>query len=305
MIKGRCKKCGKTLHIEEEITDLTCMYCGAKLRSQDLLPADVECDPKAADSHFSYAERHIVDCVIKQRGILQHFNRLEYIPSFSKYIAACGKVFDELNTAAILDMSRRDEFIRTLIDKLISGLEADWQTDPKWSKKKNQNEIIDRDKMVIAIYLVPMVGKLGYSVSDDFNNTLQKIWVEKYPKHIFRVGSYDKIISSYEAKLKLCFITTAVCENSGKPDDCYELTTLRSFRDNWLAFTPGGTELIHEYYNIAPCLVTCMELTDRDYQGINDKYIRPCIADIENGDMASCRDRYVEMVRNLKRKYLA
>lgn len=304
MIKGKCKKCGKTLQIEDGLLAFSCMYCGSKLRSQDLLVTDIDSDPAEADRHFKYAMDHIVDCVVKQRGILQQFNRIDYIPSFAKYLAACGKVFDELNTAALFDSSRRDEFINTLVNQLISGLEANWQQEPNWNKKQAQKEIIDRDKMVIAIYLVPMVGKLGYSISDDFNNTLQKTWVEKYPKHIFHVGSYDKITGSYEAKLKLCFITTAVCENSGKSDDCYELTTLRSFRDNWLASSDGGAELIREYYNIAPSIVTCMELTDGDYQGINDKYIRPCIADIEAGDMVSCRDRYVDMVRSLKRKYL-
>jgi len=163
MIKGRCKKCGKVLHLEEDIAEFTCMYCGAKLRSDDLLPADMEQNPAEADRHFQYAERHILDCVLKHRDILKHFNRVEYIPSFSKYIAACGKVFDELNAAAMLNTDRRDEFIDTLVNKLISGLEADWQTAPNWDKKKVQNEIIERDKMVIAIYLVPMVGKLSAS----------------------------------------------------------------------------------------------------------------------------------------------
>ena len=45
----------------------------------------------------------------------------------------------------------------------------------------------------------------------------------------------------------LCFITTAVCKYLGKPDDCFELTALRDFRDNWLAEQAGGAEEIHEY----------------------------------------------------------
>ncbi len=305
MIKGRCKKCGKTLHIEEDVATFSCMYCNVKLRPQDLLPADMECDPQEADRHFDYADRHILDCVIGQRGILQHFNRLEYIPSFSKYLTACGKVFDELNTAALLDINRRNDFITILVDKLITGLEADWQTQPNWNKKSVQKEIIDRDKLLIAIYLVPMVGKLAFTISEDFNKALQNAWAEKYPKHTFQIGSYDKITDAYDAKLKLCFITTAVCENTGKPDDCYELTCLRDFRDNWLASSEGGRELIERYYDIAPAIVTCMELTDRNYQSINDKYIKPCIRDIEQGNMISCRNRYIDMVKSLERKYLS
>ena len=47
-------------------------------------------------------------------------------------------------------------------------------------------------------------------------------------------------------KHKGCFLTTAVCEYLGKADDCEELTTLRDYRDQWLAKQPGGVELIEE-----------------------------------------------------------
>lgn len=36
---------------------------------------------------------------------------------------------------------------------------------------------------------------------------------------------------------KFCYITTAVCETFGKPDDCYELRLLRTYRDGYLAGT--------------------------------------------------------------------
>ena len=48
-------------------------------------------------------------------------------------------------------------------------------------------------------------------------------------------------------KHKGCFLTTAVCEYLGKADDCEELTTLRAYRDEWLAKQSGGVELIEEY----------------------------------------------------------
>lgn len=305
MINGKCKKCGKDLQIDEELTVFSCMYCGARLSRQELLITDTKSDPTAADRHFRYASDYVVGCVTKHRGILQHFNRMEYVPSFAKYVASCGKVFDELNCAVLLDNSRRDIFIDSLVNKLISGIEADWETNPSWGKKSEQKKIIDSDKMIIAIYLIPMVGKLGYSISDDFNNRLQKTWVSRYPKYNFQIGSYDKIIEAYDAKLKLCYITTAVCRSSGKADNCYELETLRSFRDNWLAFSDGGAELIREYYDIAPAIVTCMELTGGDYQQINNRYIQPCISDIEAGNMIACRDRYVLMVHDLKNQYLS
>ena len=52
-----------------------------------------------------------------------------------------------------------------------------------------------------------------------------------------------------------CYITTAICEEFGKPDDCYELTSFRNFRDTWLKQQPGGQNLIAQYYKTAPTIV--------------------------------------------------
>lgn len=52
-----------------------------------------------------------------------------------------------------------------------------------------------------------------------------------------------------------CFLTTACCQHRGLPDDCYELTTLRNFRDTHLMKTEEGRSLVEEYYKIAPAIV--------------------------------------------------
>ena len=41
-----------------------------------------------------------------------------------------------------------------------------------------------------------------------------------------------------------CFITTACCDVLGLDDDCFELRTLRRYRDDVLAKQPGGAALI-------------------------------------------------------------
>lgn len=52
-----------------------------------------------------------------------------------------------------------------------------------------------------------------------------------------------------------CFLTTAACGTVGLADDCWELRTLRRFRDGWLKFQPGGKQDIETYYNTAPGIV--------------------------------------------------
>lgn len=54
---------------------------------------------------------------------------------------------------------------------------------------------------------------------------------------------------------KGCFLTTACCDVLGLPDDCFELRTLRHYRDETLAAMPGGNAAIVAYYSIAPSIL--------------------------------------------------
>lgn len=103
-----------------------------------------------------------------------------------------------------------------------------------------------------------------------------------------------------------CFVTTAVCDSFGKADDCYELTAFRKFRDGWLSVQPDGKSLIAEYYAIAPRIVANINrLTDaaQIYKSIWQKYLEPCLRFIERGDNLSCKNKYIDMIRELKRIY--
>ncbi|MBR0261741.1 MAG: hypothetical protein IJQ85_08115 [Selenomonadaceae bacterium] len=103
-----------------------------------------------------------------------------------------------------------------------------------------------------------------------------------------------------------CFVTTAVCGSFNKPDDCYELTAFRKFRDTWLAAQPDGKSLIAEYYAIAPRIVANINsLADakKIYKNIWQEYLEPCLNFIKRGDNLSCKNKYVEMVRELKKIY--
>ena len=51
-----------------------------------------------------------------------------------------------------------------------------------------------------------------------------------------------------------CFLTTAACEIIGLEDDCWELQSLRRFRDNWLQQQPDGVQDIAQYYAQAPAI---------------------------------------------------
>lgn len=99
-----------------------------------------------------------------------------------------------------------------------------------------------------------------------------------------------------------CYITTATCEEYGKPDDCYELTAFRKFRDSWLQFQPDGKQLIARYYKTAPIVVEWInKQSNRSeiYHRLNNEYLSKCLSYIENGKYEECKRKYVDMMQYL------
>lgn len=113
------------------------------------------------------------------------------------------------------------------------------------------------------------------------------------------IGKHIPIVGHFVSG---CYITTATCKEYGKPDDCYELTTFRDFRDNWLIHQPDGNELIDRYYKTAPAVVELINNQKNRteiYRHINDTYLAKCLAYIENGENEKCKDLYVDMMEYL------
>ena len=99
-----------------------------------------------------------------------------------------------------------------------------------------------------------------------------------------------------------CYITTATLESTGEADDGETLSALREFRDNVLAKTPEGQELIAQYELEAPLIVEALDqLPNRKgvYKALHDEYIAPAVAAAKSGAKEEALSRYAEMVTGL------
>lgn len=100
-----------------------------------------------------------------------------------------------------------------------------------------------------------------------------------------------------------CYITTAVCESMGMPDDCKILTTLRRFRDTFMHGDESRTQLVREYYDSAPTLVefilACEDASAR-LALLFTRYIKPAVEAIEAGDNFGALVLYKAMVADVK-----
>ncbi len=105
-----------------------------------------------------------------------------------------------------------------------------------------------------------------------------------------------------------CFITTATLTSLGKSDNCAELEAFRNFRDKWLLLQPDGTQLISEYYAIAPQIVAKIDLSpDRIniYRDLWANHLKPCLNLLTEGRFVDVKILYQGVITDLKNRFLS
>ena len=104
--------------------------------------------------------------------------------------------------------------------------------------------------------------------------------------------------SGYSSSSTGCFLTTACCEYKGLPDNCHELTVMRSFRDHYLKKKEYGVEMIKQYYDRAPKIVDRIYKSDRKTEICEYIYSQICkLVDLyENEKYDDIAARYLTMM---------
>lgn len=103
-----------------------------------------------------------------------------------------------------------------------------------------------------------------------------------------------------------CFLTSACTAARGLSDDCHELTTLRTYRDNWLKQQPDGVTLIAHYYEVAPKIVEAIDkLANRleIWEDVYNNLVIPCVEMIEKGENHKALALYQQTTMQLADTY--
>lgn len=216
------------------------------------------------------------------------------------------KYADMINTMIRCFEGRTDEEKKSLIEEFADVI-PEYASKKMLSVRKNNRESCAVDyNLNMAAFVVPV---LNYNRNEDCLAVTKKM-VELWNKRKVNAlklshSTYEEIAGGFDRKL--CYITTAVCKSQGKPDDCYELSAFRDFRDSYLMQSGNGRRLVEEYYDIAPGIVMLINMEkhpDKIYGNIYEKHLMPCLRFIEEGRKEECQSRYVSMVRELEEKYL-
>lgn len=335
-IKGKCPECGNVLTIPADLQEFSCLYCGKKLNIADLLPTDDELrakkekqvlatleslyegsedsawqmqktllgmDPFDLGANAFYAKKKFSGLVTGYPDAMQSFTRTEYAKYFDDYRRICRPVIESIDKYSRASADGGDRLMHELAVTLSSDVD---QAVRSTKSRKDRGDKEYNLKMTIIVYLIPAITDLKLTCSEMLTDIIVEEWCRTHPKSPMKKGTFADFEAGFR-KGKMCFITTAVCASCGLPDDCEELTSLRAFRDSYLEKTPEGHELVLEYYDVAPGIVMCIDQSadpGRIYSGLLSGWIRPCLCDIAAGEYESCRDRYIQMVGTLKRKYL-
>ena len=108
-------------------------------------------------------------------------------------------------------------------------------------------------------------------------------------------------------KIDGCYITTAMCRDTGKADDCDELQTLRKYRDEVMLHDELGRELVKEYYLKAPKIVEKIDQQTNHqdiYRHLRQHYIEPAAQAAKVGENERALQLYKNMVESLAEQYL-
>lgn len=231
---------------------------------------------------------------------MQDFKKKTYPAAFQRMYQEHFATFDAIENGynSVID---KEQFITNMAEALVSAAAERMNA----CQRKKEKERLQMDlNLTMAVYVLPMVLEYHGNSSKPLSDKIVEGWKREFPKNPVQAAEFSYIEQGFHKKF--CYITTAVCQTFGKSDTCYELTLLRDYRDHYLSERPDGSEMIHEYYDVAPTIVKHInQRADAAdiYRGIWDTYLSPCIRLIETDSNEACCELYREMVYTLKDRY--
>lgn len=230
----------------------------------------------------------------------ESFKKKTYAGNFEKvylHIVPTMDAIEEVYNSVMEPETLIQNMAQALVDTAIEKVNA--------CTKKNQKESTLLDlNLAMAVFIFPAMLKYQGNSTRPLVDQILTAWKEAFPKSNIQAAEYEYIEKGFHKKF--CYITTAVCETFQKPDDCYELTLLRNYRDEYLAELPEGERIIKAYYDVAPTIVKHINKREDSaeiYEGIWQNYLSPCISMIEEGKKEECKDLYIKMVETLQKEY--
>lgn len=310
-ISGKCPKCSGELQIPEGHESVICMYCGEKIFTSDAANHTGEEKPESIKNPLTEElcketvdslKQKLADMLFEVENPMESFSKKAYEQNFTAYCNKFCKVFEEIDDKCSATDSR-ESYLQQISEGFLSIVEEKLNQIPK--RGKRDEKLLDYN-MVMVVFVFPALLEQKSVANQELAKVLAESWKEHFQQTNIKPITYDQINGGF--KKRFCYITTAVCESLDKPDDCYELNLLRSYRDGYLMSRTDGEELVRQYYDVAPTIVKHIDRREDSgaiYKAIWETYLSPCISLIESERNTECMEIYQNMVYDLKNKYFS
>lgn len=135
-----------------------------------------------------------------------------------------------------------------------------------------------------------------------------KVWCKKYHMYVYAEDADRcKFFELPRRSGGPCYLTTACCDVMGLEDDCFELESMRSLRDDYiLKDIESGKDIVEDYYNTAPVIIDKINETDdatNTWKSLYRDEIVPCAELVKNGEFEKAYQKYLFMTEKLKKEY--
>ena len=197
MIALKCTSCGKEIKIPAELSDFSCLYCGAKLCMADFF----EPTQPADEADRAFAEAHILDCIRNFPEAYRQFNRKKYDAVFAANRDCLAPAFEAMDRWVCAQPARREELLEEFVGSFLTQWEEYHQSHKKSRSRRARLRLEFESKLTLAWYSVPAIQSLGLSVSEDFPPLLRDRFNARYPDNRFEIASYQDISSGFRRSL--------------------------------------------------------------------------------------------------------
>ena len=314
----KCPHCKEEMQAPAGRESILCMFCGEKIDLEEAQAETAEeqkeqtedaldsIDKKAAEreENLQFVLGHVGavcrDCHEKVRafkkdsyaGIFESHKQENYA-----FYTSIKQILDSTEDKTVLDYHYR-QIAGAFIEEQKTALEQVRRKNDKFSMQMDKN-------MFMVIYVLPAVKEIRNDKADRLAEVICEEWRKAFKDSNISAADYDSIAQGF--KRKLCYVTTAVCLNLNKGEDCEELRLIKDFRDGYLSSTEEGRALIDEYYDIAPTLVKRIARdaeAQEKYIWLWNTYLAPCVEYIKSGRQEDCKKTYCDMMDVLREKYM-
>lgn len=119
------------------------------------------------------------------RSWIDRFTRFAYRDAFNQYCTTYEPIY--------IGAVQAYESVEKLAGEMVDAIEAGWKQEKFWNRSAAKVD----DKMVLVVYLTPMLLRSQEVRCHELAQELRTAWNEKFPGDGYDIASYEELIDGF------------------------------------------------------------------------------------------------------------